>query len=45
MSLSPSQDSEQTLDKAIAAIRAGETERGRTLLAQVLHDNLSCENA
>lgn len=45
MSITAPGQSDQTLNAAIAAIRAGETKRGRALLAQVLRANPSCESA
>lgn len=45
MSIAASSQSDQTLNAAITAIRAGETKRGRALLAQVLRANPSCEIA
>jgi hypothetical protein len=45
MSFNPSIDRDQTLNAAITAIRTGETERGRALLARVLRVNPSCESA
>ncbi|MDW8234395.1 MAG: hypothetical protein RMJ54_16580 [Roseiflexaceae bacterium] len=45
MSITESSQPDQILNAAITAIRAGETERGRALLAQVLRANPSCESA
>ncbi|MCS6841473.1 MAG: DUF3592 domain-containing protein [Roseiflexus sp.] len=45
MSITESSQPDQILNAAITAIRAGETERGRVLLAQVLRANPSCESA
>ncbi|MCS6939227.1 MAG: hypothetical protein NZM94_08150 [Roseiflexus sp.] len=45
MSITAASQPDQMLNAAITAIRAGETERGRALLAQVLRANPSCEIA